>query len=68
MRQAQVMEMLVPALGKAHQDRQTVAHLAGSCERMNRLTPRRQGAKTGIEQLLCFPCVLCGFAPWREML
>ena len=38
-----------------------------SCEK-NNLTPRRQGAKTRKEQLLCFPCAFYDFAPLREML
>jgi hypothetical protein len=40
----------------------------GSCERTNNLTQRRQGAKTRKQQLTCFLCALCGFAPLRETL
>jgi hypothetical protein len=39
-----------------------------SCEKMNNLTQRRQGAKTRKEQLLCFLCAFYDFAPLREML
>jgi general secretion pathway protein A len=39
-----------------------------SCEKINNLTQRRQGAKTRKEQLLCFLCAFCDFAPLREML
>jgi hypothetical protein len=39
-----------------------------SREKINNLTQRRQGAKTRKEQLLCFLCAFCGFAPLREML
>ncbi len=41
---------------------------ARSCEKINNLTQRRQGAKTRKEQLFCFLCVFYDFAPWREML
>jgi hypothetical protein len=40
----------------------------GSCEKINNLTQRRQGAKTRKEQLVCFLCAFCAFAPLREML
>jgi hypothetical protein len=39
-----------------------------SCEKMNNLTQRRQGAKTRKGQLLCFLCAFYDFAPLREML
>jgi hypothetical protein len=35
----------------------------GSCEKINNLTQRRQGAKTRKEQLLCFLCAFYDFAP-----
>jgi len=40
----------------------------GSCEKINNLTQRRQGARTRKEQLLCFLCAFYDFAPLREML
>ena len=40
----------------------------GSCEKINNLTQRHQGAKTRKEQLLCFLCAFYDLAPWREML
>ena len=39
-----------------------------SCEKINNLTQRRQGAKTRKEQLLCFLCAFYDFAPLREIL
>jgi hypothetical protein len=39
-----------------------------SCEKINNLTQRRQGAKTRKGQLLCFLCAFYDFAPLREML
>jgi hypothetical protein len=39
-----------------------------SCEKINNLTQRRQGAKTRKEQLVCFLCAFYDFAPLREML
>jgi hypothetical protein len=39
-----------------------------SCEKINNLTQRRQGAKIRKEQPLCFLCAFYDFAPLREML
>jgi hypothetical protein len=39
-----------------------------SCEKINSLSQKRQGAKTRKEQLLCFLCAFYDFAPLREML
>jgi hypothetical protein len=45
-----------------------IAQGARSCEEINNLTQRRQGAKTRKERLLCFLCAFDDFAPLREML
>ena len=45
-----------------------VSQGARSCEKIDNLTQRRQGAKTREEQGLCFLCALCDFAALRETL
>jgi hypothetical protein len=47
--------------------RKNVAHGVRSCEKINNLTQRRQGAKTRKEQLVCFLCAFYDFVPPRGM-